>query len=420
MHIALQASNGKYVSAERGGGLLYTGSYPNQAYPDDLYPAPLYANRDEIGAWETFEYIQNPNGTVSFLTVDGYYLTAELGGGAGLSTSRREANAWECFSPSGGGFYCADGIHVIGAEQGSDSHMNCTRSTINAWETFLVIFLDKPDLTWPSIDECRAFKGNLCGLPLNLAYAPNGILFTPAYVIYDEATRKNIRSAYKDNGWRHYPINLTNHSPVYSTFYPDWDDSNINIYLEELLGDGLIPVGYVMGDHDTVVDCKADPSLVPIVVPKWEDTHPLKYPELDQYNTFYLVAQKYPSSLLYWHNPPYQGAPFVEYADWGLQEGDPTVNAKVWHYMVDICGVQGLLFQGKAWENNANNSLKSLTDFADRLGGGLNGWPIADLVDYEETAYYMFRLNGNYSQALNWTDYIRRNLTGRLNGFGNG
>lgn len=282
------------------------------------------------------------------------------------------------------------------------------------------LLLSQSAPVWPSKDVLRAFRGNLVAkLSFSLPYAPHGLLFTPGYVTYDEPTRRRIREEYKQNGWTHFPLNLTNHSTIYRNYYPQWSDDRINDYLIELLTDGLIPVGYVMGDHDTVVNCKADPELVPIVVPKWEDEKPLKRPALDADNTFHLVRQKYPKSLLYWHNPPYQGAPFVEYADWGLPQGDPGINAKVWRYMVHECGVQGLLFQGKAWEHDANDSISVLNSFRERLKHGVSGWPIADLVDYEETAFYLFNMNGSNEQALAWTQKIRSSV-GELNGFGNG
>lgn len=282
------------------------------------------------------------------------------------------------------------------------------------------LLLSQAAPAWPSNEALRAWKGNLVAkLSFSLPYAPHGLLFTPGYVTYNGETRRRIREDYKAHGWTHFPLNLTNHSTIYRDFYPQWDDARINDYLTELLTDGLIPVGFVMGDQDRVVDCKASPDLVPIVVPKWEDAAPLRRPALDADNTFHLVRQQYPRSILYWHNPPYQGAPFVEYADWGLPQGDPGINAKVWRYMVNECGVQGLLFQGKAWEHDANDSMAVLQSFIDRLKHGVSGWPHADVVDYEETAYYLFNMGGSDEQALAWTRKIR-NAQPELDGFGNG
>lgn len=416
MQVALKANNGKFVSAEQGGGLKYTGVYTNEAYQG---VAPLYANREVVSDWETFEYIENNNNSFSLRTTHGYYLTSENGGGEGISTNRKEANAWEMFFRNKDSIVCWNGRNLICAELGSDTHLNGTREAKGSWETFEIVRLDNPEIEWPNEDTLRNFKGNFGGMPLGLSYAPNGILFTPAYVVYNDQTRDRIRKSYLDAGYLHYPLNLTNHSTIYRNYYPHWDDSLINKYLEELLGDRLVPVGFVMGDQDTEVNCKADPSLVPITIPKWEDGAPLRGPNKDQYNTFYLVKQKYPKSLLYWHNPPYQGAPFVEYSDWGLKPGDPSINAKVWHYMVDECEVKGLLFQGKAWENDGGDSISILDNFKDRLKHGINGWPIADLVDFEETVYYMFNLNGIYNIALDMALHVRSSVQ-ELNGYCNG
>lgn len=411
MKIAIRANNGKYISAEQGGGLVYS----------DIGTKPLYANRDEIGPWETFE-LEYINGYITIKTCNGYYWTAELGGGQGISTNRMEAWAWEQFYFNDSGeqasFKTINGVNIVCAELGGDSHLNATRINVGPWESFNVEYLDK--VVIPPIDAIRTWKGNLTPyLGWDLPYGPNGVFWTPGYVAYDESTRKRIRDAYRGMGFTHLPMNLTNHSTIYRDFYPHWDDSLINTYLTELLKDEIIPVGYTMGDQDTTVNCKADPSLVPIALGKWEDPTPLKKPAMDSDNRFYLVKEKYPNSVIYWHNPPYQGAPYVDYADWGLPEGDSGINAKVWHFMVDECKVQGLMFQGQAWNNDAQDSINSLGDFALRLGTGHHGWPIADLVDYEETAYYLFNMGGNQEQALAWTKKIR-NTVSPLNGFCNG
>jgi len=403
MKVALKASNGKFVCAEQGGDIEYVGSWPNHAYGS--YPAPLYANRDSIGPWETFTFETFDDGSITILTNDGYYLTAEEGGDYGISTNRKEANAWEHFFPENGGFRTVNDRNYVCAEMGSDTHLNATRTTVGPWETFETIYLDKP--VWPPHDKLKAWRGQFCALPMDLPYGPNGILFTPGYVVYDSETRARIRATYLEHGWTHFPLNLTNHSSIYRNYYPDWDDSNINTYLTELLKDGIIPVGYTMGDSDRVVNCKADRSLVPIALGRWEDAAPLVKPALDENNTFHLVKEKYPDALIYWHNPPYQGAPYVSYADWELPQDDPGINAKVWRYMVNECGVQGLMFQGKAWEKDAQDSIGVLQSFTERLRHGINGWPIADLIDYEETAYYMFNMNGSYEQAVAWTSKIQ-------------
>src|SRR5262245_10718386 len=104
MKIALKASNGKYESAEQGGGL----AYGDTVYKDYAYQgvATLYANRDEVGAWETFDLDELSGGYFSIKTCNGYFLTAEKDGGAGVSTNRTEVNAWEMFYIVNEGIQC--------------------------------------------------------------------------------------------------------------------------------------------------------------------------------------------------------------------------------------------------------------------------------------------------------------------------
>jgi hypothetical protein len=423
--VAIKTSEGLFLSAEQGGGLHYgdTG-FINMPYPGI---APIYGNREIATVWETFNLIKNDDNTISLMTWNGMYVSADYGGGVGISTDKKENKGWERFfhvtdTHGRSSFLCFNQIHFLTVEQGTDRHVNATRESIAAWQEFDVVNLE-PNVTVDDLteEEIRDWQGNLCGLPLGLDYSPNGILFTPSYVIYPDDVRDRIRKTYRDNGWRHFPINLTNHSPIYRDVFPDWDDSLINQYLTELLNEGLIPVGYSMGDNDTVINCKAEADLVPIALGKWEDAKPLVKPELDARNTFHLVRERFPKSIIYWHNPPYQGAPFVEYSDWGLPQDDPGINAKVWQYMVHECGVRGLMFQGKAWEKEGSDSISTLRSFIDRLGYGQNGWPApVDIIDYEETAYYMFNMNGSYSKALDMTKKIRDTFGSELQGYGNG
>jgi hypothetical protein len=420
MSVQIIAANGCFVTAEQGGGI----DTRNPATP-----VALRARAKEANAWEQFQIIKLKNGYVIIVTVNGFLVTAEMDGGFTLSTrvkfvDENSAGPWEMFKLIDNGLLAHNGKNWVCCEAGStDPILICDRIAQAAWETFQFIGL-KP----PIPSDITLIKGNYCQYlpaPINLPYpagedAPTNLFFSPGYVTYDYETRKQIRQIYRyQQGYTHMPLNLTNHSSIYRNYYPDWDDNNINTYLVELLSDGIIPIGFVMGDHDTVVDCKADPDLVPIAVAKWEDTKPLTKPELDSTNTFHLVKQKYPKSIIYWHNPPYQGAPFVEYSDWGLPMDDPGINAKVWNFMVHQCGVQGLLAQCKAWEHNAQDSINSLHDFGQRLVHGLNGWPICEYHDFEETAYYLFNMRGVQKQADAWVQKIRANspdLKGYCNG----
>jgi hypothetical protein len=58
----------------------------------------LVADRDALGAWETFTMINNPDGTVSFRAVNGKYVCAELAGADPLIANRDAIGPWESFS----------------------------------------------------------------------------------------------------------------------------------------------------------------------------------------------------------------------------------------------------------------------------------------------------------------------------------
>ena len=78
-HIALRSANGKFVSAENGGG------------------GDLTANRTVAASWETFTLETEANGRVHLRTVNGMYAAAENGGGGFVHANRTTAQAWETF-----------------------------------------------------------------------------------------------------------------------------------------------------------------------------------------------------------------------------------------------------------------------------------------------------------------------------------
>ena len=136
--IRLQARNGQFLTAERGGGGTIT------------------ADRDEAGAWERFELEVRDGGcaesgdAVSLRTSDGFYLTAELGGGSGLDATGASAGAWETFTvhrqAGDGAIRSGDSIaleasdgHYVVAVLGGGGPLNAGGTRlIEAWETFRV------------------------------------------------------------------------------------------------------------------------------------------------------------------------------------------------------------------------------------------------------------------------------------------
>ena len=57
----------------------------------------VYANRPQVGDWETWTLIDNNDGTVSFESFNGNYLSAQLGGGTALYVNRTTIGTWEKF-----------------------------------------------------------------------------------------------------------------------------------------------------------------------------------------------------------------------------------------------------------------------------------------------------------------------------------
>ena len=106
MKITLQY-DGKYVSAEQGGGIDTR---------DPSSPVALIANRTEVGPWEIFELQDLGDGAYA-LQINGCYVTAEQGGGGKVRTNETSAGVWETFrgEPTKGLFVTWDGVHVLDA-----------------------------------------------------------------------------------------------------------------------------------------------------------------------------------------------------------------------------------------------------------------------------------------------------------------
>jgi len=283
-----------------------------------------------------------------------------------------------------------------------------------------------PNFSRPSKDTVRSFRGSFGGLIIpELEYSINDskILFTPGYVVESDSVRDRICKTYRDAGLTHFPINLYNDSPIYHDFYPPWDDLLINMYLTELLETGLIPVGSMFSDNSKIVKPVVDPKLVPAGFTGWENPWPIIRPAQDSDNLFYVARQYFgPDCLIYWHNPNGQGAPYYNAVDWGYPPGT-ELNAIVWNYIVKQSGCQGLLFQSKGWNepgyNGVQTSIDRLRDFVPRFKHGINGWPLCDLNDFEETVYYMTTMNGNHALGMKWAQEIRNSVL-ELNGYCNG
>src|SRR5206468_13006669 len=102
MKIALQI-NGKYVVAENGG--------------DDA--GIVRANRTAIGPWETWTLERQPDGRIALKSVNGRYLSAEGGGGGDVHANRLAVGLWEQWTlvqQSGGVSLRSDNGHFLSAQ----------------------------------------------------------------------------------------------------------------------------------------------------------------------------------------------------------------------------------------------------------------------------------------------------------------
>ena len=104
------------------------------------------ANRPN-NAWESFTVEFLDRGQIALRTFNGYYLTAEFGGGGGVRTNERAIGPWEVFTPigsfeSGYSLRPADLQHFLSTEiDSADPVVNATRTARFAWETFHAVLL---------------------------------------------------------------------------------------------------------------------------------------------------------------------------------------------------------------------------------------------------------------------------------------
>jgi hypothetical protein len=265
MNVALKAANDLFVCAEEGGGIDTR---------DPGSPVAVRANRPEANAWETFTVEFLDHGQIALKTCNGYYLTAEFGGGGALRTNERALGPWEVFTPigsweSGFGLRTADLQHFLCAEIGSaDPVLNATRTAQAAWETF------QPFLINPDVD-IRNWAGATC-IPHALPGIPFGDgrrIWTPAYGCYDSHWRGQIRAAYRQRSYTHFVYNCA--GLPYANDYPELadDPGRVARDLDELDRDGLVPVVVATDDRrngELAQSFVANGARVRVCFPMWE------------------------------------------------------------------------------------------------------------------------------------------------------
>lgn len=137
-YINIISTDGYYCTAEGGGG------------------GDMTCNRTAAGEWERFRVVDmgtdgSGNRMLALETSDTiHYVCAEEGGGSSLVANRTVPGAWETFySPYAGNgaprnfraFQTQNGHYAV-AEGGGGDVMNADRTAIGPWETFLVDCLD--------------------------------------------------------------------------------------------------------------------------------------------------------------------------------------------------------------------------------------------------------------------------------------
>lgn len=161
MKINIKAANGKFVTAEYGGGIDTRIEWR----------IALYANRDEARGFETFDLVQNSDGSVSFQCYDpNYYISAELGGGSYLRTNATVIGPWEKFYIMENKFIlCWNENNYVTAElgQGDDTRLVANRIIPGSWETFEFVGLHPP-IKEPTREEIFTAQITFQGIEVNL------------------------------------------------------------------------------------------------------------------------------------------------------------------------------------------------------------------------------------------------------------
>ena len=127
-NIALKAGNGQYIVAEGGGG------------------GAVYADRNAIGGWETFELVDQGNSRYALKANNGQYLVAEGGGGGAVYADRNAIGGWETFEFVDLGSNTTVAIKAnngqyLQAESGGGGVVNAGGNAIGSWETFELVDL---------------------------------------------------------------------------------------------------------------------------------------------------------------------------------------------------------------------------------------------------------------------------------------
>lgn len=118
---------------------------------DDYGANPLIANRTAAQAWETFQLVTNPDGTVSFLSLaNNTYVSADLNRGGTLVAEASGILAWEKFrevtnSDGTVSFQALANNQYVSADLNTGAPtLIANRGAIDTWEKFIITPFPSP------------------------------------------------------------------------------------------------------------------------------------------------------------------------------------------------------------------------------------------------------------------------------------
>ncbi|MEY9932966.1 hypothetical protein ABH926_007619 [Catenulispora sp. GP43] len=143
IHVFALATSG----AGSGGSAISLRAHANGdiVTADNAGASALIANRTSVGTWETFDLINNPDGSVSFRAhANGDIVTADNAGASPLIANRTAIGPWEEFdlinNPDGSVSFRAhaDG-DIVTADNAGASPLIANRTAVGPWESFDLI-----------------------------------------------------------------------------------------------------------------------------------------------------------------------------------------------------------------------------------------------------------------------------------------
>ena len=250
----------------------------------------------------------------------------------------------------------------------------------------------------------------------------NGLLFTPAILIYPRDLRERIYHEYFTvRKLTHFPVHIPCIPAVrwYHGIYPPVPDCSgtlTNQVLHEIWDRGGIPICFTLDDADKDgsrlvknLPARFDKRLCRLVVGHWEHFE-------DDCAMGAARAYFGPAALLYWHNPVTadRGQPDACWPGTGVSAPD---NASWFRHARDAYGLQGILLQ--TGPGDVAKTVRRIAELAARLGGCLYDWPCPsngyeiDVVWFEDTntVYENFWRGGNEANNIRRSDEVLRYMT---------